>query len=630
MKAPALASALAIATTAVAGRAHALDLPPLAGQAPQLQVTETDILAQRFAAREGEKPTDQGFGQWLNRLDLALTWGRWTAGTRIDSAVYWNRAEDEAICPSGSILPCLPAQYGTPGQQANIRVDGASRFRDSIYPAKLWVSYAAPGLEITAGDAYVQFGRGLVLSLRKIDELGIDTTLRGGKIQWQSDMFGATLVAGFANPSRVDEASGRALFLPQPIPGFPQQPLFGSDRIVGAEIQAGRGLPVTLSTHAVNLTRCSPTHFDARGNAEDDGTLTLGSCDPNDKAIWLATVGNGGGPVINADQVDMVGQAIEIPSLWHHGKIYVEGAIQRRTHTSTPADPNPSGNAIYAAVSGDVDRISGTLEIKSYRNFYPLAAAVDITHAPEFANVAYSNPPTTELLTQDSEFGFFNACVDGGRARVDLRASPELLVYGTAAYYHSKSEITTGSCDGSGRVIAVGVPAASVETYVWDGVSGIEWTFDRARSHVYASTGVRNDIRGTGAPYYRELHVEYDVVQSIRGPWSIEVTGRHRLRYEDSQNAIGPRELSEPWHEGENYAALKIAPRWVLSQGFEYTTLVGLPTYYFNGSVRYNFTSDSNVVVFVGEQREGLRCVAGICRVFPAFEGARAELTARF
>ena len=54
------------------------------------------------------------------------------------------------------------------------------------------------------------------------------------------------------------------------------------------------------------------------------------------------------------------------------------------------------------------------------------------------------------------------------------------------------------------------------------------------------------------------------------------------------------------------------------------------PTYYNSGSVLYRFTNDSNLRLFVGQQRGGLRCVSGVCRVFPAFEGARAELTLRF
>jgi len=50
---------------------------------------------------------------------------------------------------------------------------------------------------------------------------------------------------------------------------------------------------------------------------------------------------------------------------------------------------------------------------------------------------------------------------------------------------------------------------------------------------------------------------------------------------------------------------------------------------FFNGQATYKLTSDSNVSLFVGQRRGALRCVSGVCRVFPAFEGARLDLTLR-
>ena len=122
--------------------------------------------------------------------------------------------------------------------------DDSSRYRDYIYPAKIFAKYTSKTIEVTAGDAYVQFGRGLVLSLRKVDELGIDTTVRGGKLTCTSDPFSVTIVGGILNPTRIDEATGRALVLPREIrpdaargiqgDRFGPQPIFGSDRVVGA------------------------------------------------------------------------------------------------------------------------------------------------------------------------------------------------------------------------------------------------------------------------------------------------------------------------------------------------------------------------------------------------------------
>jgi hypothetical protein len=458
------------------------------------------------------------------------------------------------------------------------------------------------------------------LSLRKIDELGIDTTLRGAKVAWQADPFAATFVAGIANPNRVDEATGRALFLAL-LPD--RRPLFGSDRIVGAEVQAGRGLPLTLATRAVRLTRCAPYRYDAAGGVIDDGAFDapLGSCAPSDTRAWLSSIQGGSGPgpaVLTASEITMVGQGIEVPDLAGHGKLYVEGAIQRRDHDGL-ADPQAMGNAIYGAASVHIGAVTETLEIKSYRNFYPMAGAVSTTRAAAFDNLAYSTPPTAELITQDSELGFFNACVDGGRSRTDVRTSASFLFYVTGAYFHTKSEQPGGSCDVSGRT--VGAPAADD---VEDGVLGEEWYFDDGRSHLFASAGARNDVIAGGDVFYREAHAEYAFTKHLGGAYSIELQGRHRVRYEASQNA------GAYWNEGENYTALKIAPKWVVTQGFEYTTLLGQPSTYFNGALLYRLSGGSNVKVFVGEQRAGLKCISGVCKLFPAFEGARVEVTLRF
>jgi hypothetical protein len=641
-------AALAFAT-AWSGPALALDLPSVWGQPLRLDISDQTIFAQHFGAREGELPTDSGYFDAIDRLDLQLKSGHWTAGLRVDVSAYANRPAQQAPCSSGTILPCLtPDQVA---QRAQYATDGQSRYTDAIYPTKYWLTYAAPGLEVTVGDSYVQFGRGLILSMRKIDELGVDTTLRGAKVAWQHDPFAVTLVAGFANPTRVDEATGRSLFLPVGNQDFVQgfahappgsatfgptgrttaQPLFGSDRIVGVELQAGRGLPVTLLTHAVRLNRCSPVRYDAEGNVYDGAfDSPFGSCNPTDTAIWLSTLPTGVGPVLNANEVDLVGQGLEIPRILGHAKLYVEGAIERWHHDTNPNDPNAVGNALYGSLSADAGPVTNTLEIKSYRNFYPLAGSVDVSRASAFNTVQYSVPPTTEVITQDSEFGFFNACVDGGRLRSDVRVSRKLLVYGTGAYYFTKSEVDSGGCDSKGRTLSGSLPAADVQNRVWDGVSGIEWTFDHSDSHVYASGGVRDDRLVSGTLYYHELHLDYDIVKHLKGPYSLEVTGHHRLRYEQDNNQRAPSGLEQPWHEGENYTALKVSPKWIFTQGFEYKTLVGYPTYYFNGAVRYNFRSDSNIVLFVGQQRGGLRCVSGVCRTFPAFEGARMELTFRF
>jgi hypothetical protein len=608
---------------ASAASASAVDLGPVAATDVQLDVTETTISAQHFDARGNELPQDSGWGDWINRLDAALRWGRWTAGLRLDSAVYWRRPIDN---PDFDRLPF--------GFQEQVIEDSPSRFKNSVYPAKLWIAYSAPSIDVTVGDAYVQFGRGLTLSMRKIDELGIDTTLRGVKVLAQSDPFAFTAVAGFGNPARVDEATGRDLF---PTTGAPPVPMFGSDRIVGAEVETGRGLPVTLGSRVVRISRCAPYHYDAVGHIgtdffSDPGAVTFGTCDASDTATWLQSLPDTP-PGLRANDTTMVGQSIEVPTLAGHGKLYIEAAGQWRRQTSIAGPPNDTGNAVYGALSLDAGPVSGTLEVKSNRNFYAVPIGANVSLASEFNNVTYSFTPPAETATiLDTEFGNFNACVNGGRLRGDLRTSDNVLAYAQGIFAYTQSEQTSGGCDAQGHTLA-SVPVAQAQDDVWDGLVGLEWTFDGSLSHVFASAGIRDDTKATGDFNYRERHLEYSIVKYFGAGKSLEMQGFHRNRKEEDQNRIsvgGGPSAEAWWYEGENYIALKIAPSWVFSQGFEYTTLTGQPTFYVNGSVLYKFTSASNVRLFVGQQRGAFRCAAGVCRYFPPFEGARAELTWRF
>jgi Family of unknown function (DUF6029) len=614
--------------------ARAFEVTSVDGEPVTLEVTETSIISQQFDARvdEGEFIQDHGYGNWINRLNVALNWNRFTLGTRLDSSLYWRRPIDQRVCAPRESGVCI-----APTQLDNVIRDDVSRYRDAIYPAKIFGKYTSKTLEVTVGDAYAQFGRGFVLSLRKVDELGIDTTVRGAKVTVTSDPFALTVLGGVLNPTRIDEATGRALLLPREIPDDPArgirgdtfgpQPIFGSDRVIGAQIQAGRGLPVVMSTHAARFTRCAPYHYDDNGRVAD-GTFDspFGSCGPADNETWLATL-PAVTPTIAASEVFLGAQSLEVPSIYGHGSLYVEAAVERRRHDKLPNEPTTGGNALYAALTATFGRVTNTLEVKSYRNFYGVTGAVDQTRASAFSNVSYTNVPTVEVVTQDSAFGFFNACVNGGRNRTDVRINPSLLVYGQGIYAFTKTESTSGGCDETGKTIST-AGAALTSNRVWDGLGGFEWHFEDDRSHLFASAGARDDAKDSGDFYYKEFHAEYTFSKYISGPYSFELTGRHRLRKEENQNVR--ENLTEFWRQGEHYTALKIAPKWVFSQGIEYTTQVGFPTYYFNGAVLYRFTSESNIRVFGGQQRGGLKCVSGICKVFPAYSGARVELTVRF
>ncbi len=640
---PHLATAIGCVALLSTADAHALDLPKIDKIPVKLEVTEASFLVQRFNPRtlSHELQGDGYFGYWVNRLNLALSWWRLTVGTRLDSSVWWR--EPNWVMPDDTA-----AQHQS--QQDQVGQD-SYRFPQTIYPAKLWVTYNAPGVEVTLGDAYVQFARGLVTSMRKLDDLGIDTTVRGGKIAITKGPFAVTAVAGVTNPARVDEATGSMLFLQRdvssrldgnrPVDSTAPNPVFGSDGLVAGEIQAGRGLPIVLATSASRYTRCAPYAYDASGKIIPNGLRSEfgGVCDGDSVQKWMNSI-HDSTATRNATEIDVVAQSVEVPKLGHLGSIYVVGAIQRRHYDFNPDlnGASAEGNAIYGSYSGSYGPVTNTFEFKSYRNFRPVLAGVNSGRAGAFAFVSYATPPTTEVLTQDNlGTNDFNACVTGGRLRTDIRMSKHLLTYVQGIYEVTKSEQSGTTCDKNGDVTGVAAARPDFYTnYVWDGTAGIQFDWDEGKSYVYALANARNDVHGTGERYLQQSDMEYTVSlylgkgasKALHGGSSLEFTGRNRHRYWEDENKTGGKPF--PWFEGENYVALKVAPKWVFTAGMEYTSRTDLPNTYFNGSVIYKFNSASNLKVFAGQQRGGLKCISGVCRIFPAFDGARLELTVRF
>jgi hypothetical protein len=628
-----------------ASSARALDLPKVLKKPLTLEVTEVSILAQRFDARQSIIDEGGPWGQWINRLQVQANWNHFSAGIRLDSGLYWNTLADQCQQPTDSIglvlggsIPC----DGGPVAYNNIQRNDLSRFQNSIYAAKVWATYSNKGIEVTIGDSYVQFARGLVLSVRKLDDLGVDTTIRGVKANITRGPFALTLVGGLGNPSRVDEATGQALFTKKlvantnPVWNKNQpQPVFGSDQIYGGELQAGRGKPVILATSMSYLNRCSPgTYRNATGQI-DQGLdfFNTGSCEQSDVDNW---VGSLPGDVIarQSRHITNMAQSFEVPRLGKFGSVYVVGVLQHRDGLD-PLDYQ-DGSAVYGTYTSTIGAVSNTVEVKSYRNFYPMTAGVNAKDVSAFATVAYSAPPTLEVITQDNLLGNFNICADGGRVRTDIRMSKTLLLWFQGIYTYTKTE-QNALCDQNGDIIgATGRQADALSNRVFDLTSGLQWDFDKGRSRLIAWLSGREDITGTGEDYLHQLEIDYTLTKYISKRSALELIGRHRVRYEDNANLGGG--APHTWVEGENYTGINFAPRWVFSQGIEYSTR-DLPTtpwpdyppwLFLNVGLTYKFTKDSNLRALVGQQRGGLKCISGVCRIFPSFEGARVEVTVRF
>lgn len=680
-----------LSVIAVAGRAQALDVPGPKGKPIGLDVTNTTVLDYRWDNRNhniyafNPRPiVDDHYGEWINRFNAQATWWRFRLGVRVDSALYFlttsrNEAQQLATEQINKVKTLNPDATVPEQLDYSNRFyrELNTRFLNTVYPAKLSLGYNQPGIDVTLGDFYAQLGRGMVLSIRKIDELAIDTTIRGGKVvldrKFGKVRLGATLLGGQMNPLRFDEVSGRRLhgqgsplffafpkaqsvttYSPtaQPItePGIAS---YLEDTIVGGRIEGG--IPaVQLAVNGSVLLRKAYTEENAKCTSQ---------CAPTDKACidqCTATYPEFTAPGAGRghNEIRTFSGSINVPSIAGVADLYLEGAGQqlRQGHAIVDEVGNVesrvedvTGYAIYGSANFGKGPIQVSLEGKHYRRFFALGANIDVTtaghNAPEYAVVAYSAPPTAEpIYVEPIEAP--NVCMTGGRGKIDYKYNTNTAVYAWVGRYRSYTETPGNNLCNSTE--------DSFRTDTWDSAVGIDFSRQGGKSHAKVWLGMRlaeraipssgTTVNGPTDVLYYEGYLRYDVAKHLKGPFSLQMQGFHRNRYLPGSH---PR----PWNEGENYAALHWSPHLSAIFGYEYSTRPGceparstndqfevILCHYLSGGLTYRSGSSARLLdrllntvnVFVGQRRGAIRCVSGVCRLFPPFEGARVEIVSRF
>ena len=599
---------------------------------PSGTVTETTVFRYHFDNRNTD-PLDDEYGEWVNRLNGQATSGRFTLSLRVDSAMFFHTPNPNELARADASKPPAEGEVREPtfllDQTNTYGTRLSDRYVNVVYPAKFALRYKSRHVESTVGDYYVQLGKGLVLSLRKIDELAADTTLRGGIVRVTPELgdlkLEATALAGASNPVRIDDVSGR--LLSQRTSGFAEQlaypivptpnetdyvrkpePTFAPDVILGGQVEAGTKA-FQVGVRGVQLTRT-------------DAPFLTG-----DTAVASR----------NAKRILMGSVSINVPVIADHGSFYAEVAGQKLDDFGPRANTDlmgalSSGYGAYVLGTFYHGPVTVSLEGKHNHQLFPLTANTDPS-APEFSTLQYNVPPTTEPITSDTQFGLFNVCVTGGRGRVNYRVAQDTIVHASLGRYRTYSE-RSERCGQERRAEADGSEgerigkSAEIRNDVWDPFVGTEIMYEGGRSHFMTTTGVRFDdsgepqsfpgAQGLTRVYYREHYVRYMLSKTIWGPWSGEIVGFHRFRYE-------PARSRDPWREGENYVSASYSPTWLFALGYEYSTEGGDRVDFYNGMVQFRPTTDSTLRAFVGQTRPALRCVSGLCRQFPAFEGAKLE-----
>lgn len=511
--------------------------------------------------------TGQAYGDLFNRLNIILSLWRIQAGLRIDTAAFLN---------TPARLDPNRIELGGCGAACENRFE--NRWVSPTGLEKAFVTYADRNLELSLGDVYAVFGRGLVLSVRKVDELGIDTTILGGKIVYNPGRFKLVAVGGVSNIQNVDESTGR----------FQKDPF---DVIAGLRGETRLFDKLIVGVHAAGGVLATPRQ----------GPSSASACSDDAKEQCPYSTGRLG-----------YGVSIEAPRLLPWLDAYFEGAgVEQFRDDVIQPDRQRRGYALYGSLTGYAGPLTVLLEGKQYSHYEPWSGS---TQEGEFANIAYTLPPTVERVLTEVEDP--QAEIGGGRVHLTYRHSAALsFVLSDAAFYQQRyGELVL-------HALTIHDPYAGVMLRWQDGIS-----------HVFVNGGYRYEYDNEKDEVFkRTAWFDWDFIQALPRNLSIESQGRALFR----------SRAGEPdWSEGNAYVALKWTPYLIAAAGLEWTTReinvkeAGQvhPEYglFPGGFLQYNITTRSSLRFFAGGQRGGLKCISGVCRVFPEFRGARLEAVLRF
>ena len=513
---------------------------------------------------------DDLFHQIFNKLDVSLTYGEYRAGARLDLNLFANSPFKQHCGGANEPGWCVQAP---------------ERYNNQFSAERLYLTVTRKAFDLTLGDFYASFGKGIALSLIQLDEMGQDTTIRGGKLNIHHGDLGLTILGGTINVLDVDKATGfDARWEPEPI--------------LGGRLEYNFLGKVLAGTHAVYLVR--DDHREAHYFGYD--------------AIW--------------------GAGFEVPDLLND-RLSFSGEVDLQWSLA-PAKPAPgevrqgehAGTAVYASATLQLWDLTTLLEFKHYDEFELIG------FAKEPYVQMYHLPPT--LDRKKAEISEGNVNVTGFRLRLDYNVGQlgpvELLLFANYGYFHNWQE---------GR----GATAIAGDKRIHTPFGGFElqWDASPGAGQAQASAGMRKvlDHDADDSIYRQDIHLEVSVEQAF-GDHGVE------LKYLLLDRKKLVMDLNE-WREMELTLSYKWSPRltvaltyerqedptqvaWVLSDPNDPTSeQVPGAGNLFSAAIRYNpeFLPGSYVNLRIGESRGGIKCLSGICRQMPPFAGVELMLVIR-
>lgn len=557
---------------------------------PPVTLRATEVLISEYVGDNSNRlelghGDDDNFWVFRNILHLNANNRYLEGGARVDALGFahppgYVSPEELSLYPGGR-------GYTTLIYQNDVRIERAH------------LSARLGELQLTVGDFYVNFGRGMVLSLIKQHDIGVDNALRGGRLHYTvPGRLEFVLVGGVINGSNVDPVTHQ-LWRDDPL-----------DRIVGSRVEYTANEALDLSIHGVFMRPrfTEESAVDETRNRIDQGT-----------GIGLLS----GGATVEwrADNTTM----------------YLEGNAQQHDNYRPPGDHqdvhNETGYAAYGELSYNVSALMIQLQGFFYRRWL-----MEGPYRGSSGSLSFIGAPVPyhHLVTLEPKWMTINALgnASGGRLTGSLfisRTDTQLTLQ-TAGIVYERGLVPQGSwTDGHPRC-AIVHPIVEVRQNIGSApitvVLNGGYRYERALEP--APAGKRQG---------RLWHVKGDITLPLNGPHSIELVGEVR------RHELHVNELNEHWITASSlqYA---IAGRFdvaVLHEFSDQTMATAMKigswrlpfkeNHYFTGAISFHAPrplEGLSLKLSCGAQRGGIKCLGGVCREYPEAVGGRLEATYRF
>lgn len=528
------------------------------------------------------------------RFDLALQGDELRLEVRLDTFLPFG-FERTVNPPVGAPIE-LSSWFGSQVENGCVPAREESCYTSwDVRPERIVLRWDHENWSIELGDTQLVIGRGVALSFRKVDLLGVDTALRGAHVRFDDGHFRFRLHTGLANPQNQDPITLRIFQDPADVVAAATMGLtFGPDDMF------------VVSGHAVRVW------FEQEGRDFFQQTSAL----TYDHAV------------------DVLGWTFEAPSLADgHLALYAEANGMRRSiqHPTASGALGPEehqyGRGIYGSAQLLVDNLTVLVQWKDYTNF--LVARTTLEGNPWRI---YSAAPSLEFEGPQRLRVIGNQ--RGGSIRINYALAPgpwQLSVNGS--FFGLHEDATRDPFDG----ILVTHGWLTVQKRPEFG-SDVTWSFN-------ASAGFRqetllHDVRGSsrhaGDMDRRMIHGMVDA--SIgSGEHSFDVVIDHRFEQEVPFDSVRDFQVGgvSVTYTYNIQLALSVVLRWTDYKPGEnaqrelrdYNFLGG--AFYPSIEARWNFDPSNFVRLFLGATPGGTICSGGVCREVPPYEGFLLQFVGR-